>query len=323
MQKINVGVIGVGALGRHHSRLYNLNDKCCMAGIFDVNTESAEKVGAEFGLPVFKSWQELAAKCDALSVATPATYHAATVVPLLEMGKHVLVEKPIASSVEDAVKMVEAAEANQVILAVGHVERFNPSLAILDLFPGKIRFIEAQRIAKYPPSRPGLPPRGTEVSVTLDLMIHDIDLVLSLVDSEVESIDVSGSPVLSPGDDIVSARINFVNGCTACLTASRIAQNPKRMLRLYRENDYLSIDLNNHSAARVGKDGGELKQEVFDLPEKNALACELDDFVRSVIDLKSGKTPAPKISGRAGLAALKLAVDIELAAKAWQKKFAL
>ena len=315
---LNVGVIGVGALGRYHSSLYAKNPAANVVGIFDVNLESAKKVGAEFGLPVFDSWQDLADQCDALSVAVPATLHGSTVVPLLEMGKHILVEKPIASTLEDAEKMVAAAAKNRCILAVGHVERFNPALAILNDYPDRALFIEAHRLAKYPPKRQGLPPRGTEVSVTLDLMIHDIELVMALIGSPVVAVDAFGSPVLSPGDDVVKASLHFANGSCADLTASRIVQNPARKLRIYQRDHYLTLDLGNHCASVFSRGDGELLCKDVVLPERNALADEIDDFVQSVLAYKETGDLAARpvrVSGDTGLAALKVAFEIEKIAR--------
>lgn len=311
MNKLKVGVIGVGALGRHHARLYAQNANAEVVGIFDVNAASTERVGAEFNLPVFSDFRVLAEQCDALSVATPATFHGETVLPLLEMNKHVLVEKPIAATLEEAEKMVSLAAERKLILGVGHVERFNPSLAALERFPGEIVGIEAHRLVAYPPAREGLPPRGTEVSVTLDLMIHDIDLVLSLIDSPVTSIDAVGSPVLSPSNDIVSVRLRFANGSFANLTASRIAAGLTRAFRIFQKDRYLSLDLGNHRAAVFTKGNCALDREDIVLPERNALADELADFVSAVQNNSACRCP-----GTSGLAALKIALEIEKLIKA-------
>ena len=243
--KLKVGVIGVGALGRHHARLYAESPNAEVVGIFDVNKETADKVGAEFNLKVFEKWEDLAAECEALSVAVPANYHAQATIPLLEMGKHVLVEKPIASSIKEAEMMVEAAKKNNVVFGVGHVERFNPAMDFLEKYHSATRFIEAHRLAKYPPAREGQHRRGTEVSVVLDLMIHDIDLVLTMVKADVERIDVVGLPVLSGTEDIVNARIKFVNGSCASLTASRVSQEPMRRFRVFQDDCYISMDYGN------------------------------------------------------------------------------
>ncbi len=321
MPKIKVGVIGTGALGRHHARLYAQNPRAEMVGIFDVNSENAKKVGAEFGLPVFESMQELAEKCDALSVAVPATYHASTVIPLLDMGKHILVEKPIDSSLDDARAMCEAAEKNRCILGVGHVERFNPAMEYLMAQKGQVCCIEAHRLAAYPPSRPGLPPRGTEVSVILDLMIHDIDLVLTLADSEVVRIDAVGSPVLSPGEDIANARIEFANGICALITASRLSTAPARQLQLFCKDAFYSMDFGGHGGT-LQKPGAEgMEAEKVELPEKNALAEELDDFIRAVQQTRAtGKLHQCRVTARQGLKALEVAVAIEELCRKYNKE---
>ena len=320
--KLKVGVIGVGVLGRHHARLYAESPNAEVVGIFDVQKDAAEKVGAEFNLKVFEKWEELAAQCDALSVAVPANYHAQTTIPLLEMGKHVLVEKPIASSIKDAELMVETAKKHNVVFGVGHVERFNPAMDFLEKYHAATRFIEAHRLAKYPPPRPGQHRRGTEVSVVLDLMIHDIDLVLSLVKSEVESIDVFGAPVLSATEDIVNARIKFVNGCCAALTASRVSQDPMRRFRVFQEDNCISMDLGNHCGTLLKRSGSDIVKENVELEEKNALAEELDNFLCAVRQTKAtGIVADTKVSGVQGLKALQLAVAIEKEARRYNEQY--
>ena len=321
-EKIKVGVIGTGALGRHHARLYKANPGAEVVGIFDVQKESAQKVGDEFGLTVFDSWEALAAECEAFSVAVPATFHGSTTIPLLEMGKHVLVEKPIASSVEDAKKMLDAAVKNNVVFGVGHVERFNPAMVFLEDKITVPRFIEANRLAGYPPARPGSYPRGTEVSVILDLMIHDIDLVLSLVKSDVEKIDVTGTPVLSPTEDIVNARIQFANGSCAVLTASRISAAPMRRLQILQEDGTFSMDLGNHAGVVTSFTREGIVSEEVNLPEVNALANELDDFLCAVRTFKTtGKAVDTKVSGAQGLRALELATAIEAEARRYNGQY--
>ena len=321
-EKIKVGVIGVGALGRHHARLYAMNPGAEVVGIFDVQKETAQRVGAELDLKVFDSWQALAEECDALSVAVPATYHGSTTLPLLAMKKHILVEKPIAATVEESEQMVNAAKENAVVFGVGHVERFNPAMDYLESCHPTPRFIEVHRLAKFPPARPGLLPRGTEVSVILDLMIHDIDLVLSLVKSEVESIDVFGAPVLSATEDIVNARIKFVNGCCAALTASRVSQDPMRRFRVFQEDNCISMDLGNHCGTLLKRSGSDIVKENVELEEKNALAEELDNFLCAVRQTKAtGIVADTKVSGVQGLKALQLAVAIEKEARRYNEQY--
>ena len=320
--KLKVGVIGVGALGRHHARLYNLSENAEVVGVFDTTSATARAVGEEFNLKVYDTWQKLAAECDALSVAVPATYHHAMTIPLLEMGKHVLVEKPIAASVEEAEAMVAAAKANNVVLAVGHVERFNPAMDYLEKYKANTRFIEAHRLANYPPPRPGSYRRGTEVSVVLDLMIHDIDLVLTMVDSDVESFDAVGIPVMSKTEDIVSVRIKFKNGSVANMTASRVSQEPMRRFRVFQEDSYLSMDYGKHSGVVLKRNRIGLARKDIELNEKNALAAELEDFIAAVkASQEAGKVVQAKVSGEAGLRALALAPAIEKEVREYNERY--
>lgn len=324
MSKIKVGVIGTGALGRHHARLYAQNPKAEVVGIFDVSAESAARVGAEFGLKVFADWRELAAECDALSVAVPATWHAKVAIPLMEMGKHVLVEKPIAATLDEAVEMVECARKNNLVLGVGHTERFSQATDFIDTLPGKVNYIEARRMAAYPPARPGMHRRGTEVSVILDLMIHDLDLVLYLIDSEVEKIDVIGVPVLSDTEDMVSARIKFVNGSCATVTASRLSSTPERVLKVFQEGRCITLDYGKFTGAVAIPKDGEIVEEKVELGEKNALADELDNFINAVrMSKETGKLCCTKVPGSAGLKALKLALDIEAEARRYCKQYGI
>ena len=320
--KLKVGVIGVGALGRHHARLYAESPNAEVVGIFDVQKETADKVGAEFNLKVFEKWEDLAAKCDALSVAVPANYHAQATIPLLEMGKHVLVEKPIASSIKDAELMVETAKKHNVVFGVGHVERFNPAMDFLEKYHATTRFIEAHRLAKYPPPRPGQHRRGTEVSVVLDLMIHDIDLVLTMVKADVERIDVVGIPVLSGTEDIVNARIKFVNGSCASLTASRVSQDPMRRFRVFQDDCYISMDYGNHFGMVLKRNRLGLARKDVDLDDKNALAAELEDFIAAVNKTReTGVVASTKVPGDQGLRALRMAVAIEREARRYNEQY--
>lgn len=310
--ELKAGVIGVGALGRHHARLYKQNEKVKTVGIFDVNRETAEAVGREFDIPVFDDWKKLAEACDLLSVAVPAIYHEECTIPLLNMGKHVLVEKPIASTVADAELMVEAAHKNNVILAVGHTERFNPAMDFLEKYKKNTRFIEAHRLACYPPPRPGTFRRGTEVSVVLDLMIHDIDLVLTMVDADVEHFEAVGIPVLSDTEDIVSVRIKFKNGSCANMTASRVSQEPQRRFRVFQEDCYISMDYAKHFGMVLKRNKIGLARKDVNLNEKNALADELDNFIEAVkATVSTGFLHQPKVPGEQGLRALRLAVAIQ------------
>ena len=320
--KVKVGVIGVGVLGRHHARLYNLDDNAELVGIYDVNAEGAAKVGDEFGLKVFDNYIDLAEKCDALSIAVPATMHYETSMPLLEMNKHLLLEKPIASEVIDGRKLVEMAKQRELVLGVGHVERFNPAMDFLDRHSEETRFIEAHRLCQYPPARPGQHRRGTEVSVVLDLMIHDLDLILTMVNSDVERIDAVGIPVLSKTDDIANVRLKFKNGTAANITASRVSVDPQRRFRVFLDDCYISMDYANHEAMVLKKNRVGLSRKDISLNEKNALADELGDFVKSVRQtIDSGKVVDPKVSGEDGQKALELAVAISDEIKTYNSRY--
>jgi len=230
----------------------------------------------------------------------------------------VLVEKPIAKTAVEARELVALAAENGLVLAVGHVERFNPVLKCLAEAPGRPLFIEAQRLASYPPPRPRLKPRGTEVSVVLDLMIHDIDVVLSLVDSEIEHIDGVGVPVLSDSEDIAKAHIVFKDGCVADLTASRVSDEPMRKLRVFKQSGYLSLDYGDHTGELATCTDGSISRRPVAAEEANALQVELQDFVDCVIASRNGTPRRPRVCGEQGLQALLVAEQIlaDIAARA-------
>ncbi|OGV49294.1 MAG: hypothetical protein A2X49_07310 [Lentisphaerae bacterium GWF2_52_8] len=321
-EAIRVGVVGVGVLGRHHTRLYKQSAGAELVGVYDVSPENAAAVAKEFDTKVFDTPELLAAECEALSVAVPATKHHEVSMPLLEMGRHLLVEKPITATVPEAQELVALAEKKGLVLAVGHVERFNPAMDFLREHASDTRFVEAHRLAAYPPPRPGQHRRGTEVSVVLDLMIHDLDLVLTMVNSEVERIDAVGIPVLSKSEDIASVRLKFKNGSVANLTASRVSNEPMRKFRVFLKDTYISMDYANHAGIILKKTKLGLAKKDVNLNEKNALQDELDDFVRCVQETKqSGVVSQPKVSGLQGLAALSLAVRITEGIEEYNKQY--
>ncbi len=323
-EKLKVGVVGTGVLGRHHTRLYKANDKVELMGIYDVSAKAAADVGREFGVKVFPSIQELASECDAVTVAVPATFHHETAMPLIEMGKHLLIEKPLASTVKDAREMVAAAEARGIVFGVGHVERFNPAMDFLEKNKSNTLFIEAHRLAKYPPPRPGQHRRGTEVSVVLDLMIHDLDLVLTMVGAEVERFDAVGVPILSNTEDIANVRLKFTSGAVANITASRVSAEPMRKFRIFQTDSYISMDYAKNTGKIYRKGFLGVGKKNLNLCEKNALADEINNFVTAVIETKrTGVLVQPKVPGRQGLKALELAVAICDEIQAYNEKYGL
>ena len=322
--KIKVGVIGVGVLGRFHTKLYKENPNVELVGVFDVSSSQAAKIGKEFGVQTFPSEAELAAQCDALTVAVPATNHYETAMPLIEMGKHLLMEKPLAATVPQAKEMVEASEKRGLVFGVGHVERFNAAMDFLEKNRSNTLFIEAHRLAKYPPPRPGMHRRGTEVSVVLDLMIHDLDLVLTMVGSEVERFDAVGMPVLSKTEDIANVRIKFKNGAVANVTASRVSTEPLRKFRVFQTDSYISMDYAKSTGKIIRKSFLGVAFKKVNLCEKNALAAEIADFVDAVRKSKEGPALVqPKVTGRQGLRALELAEAITNEIDSYNRKYDL
>ncbi len=323
-RKLKVGVVGVGALGRHHLRLYKECENAEVVGIFDTNPEAAERISEEFGVKVFDTIDALADQCEGLSIAVPADLHHQIACPLLEKGKHLLIEKPIAVTVEHAGEIVRLAKENQVVLEVGHTERYNPAMSYLERRAAKTRFIEAHRLASYPPHREGSYPRGTEVSVVVDLMIHDLEIILHLVDSPVEDVEATGVAVLSKTEDIANARIKFKNGCVANVTASRISPAPLRKIRVFQDDAYIALDFNEKSGFIYKKGFMGIDKQEIPVKDSNALKDELINFIKCAnARIETGVMPELKVSGKHGLEALRLAVKISEEIKAHHKKYDL
>ena len=305
---IKVGVLGVGALGYHHARLYAACETADLVGVYDLNEDRAREVAAEAGTEVFTDPHALAREVQAVSIAVPTNHHFDVGCAMLEMGKHLLLEKPITETVEQAHKLLALADEKGLIVQVGHVERFNPVIDYLEEKLNNPRFIESHRLSPYPPARPGMLPRGTEVSVVLDLMIHDIDMVLSLVKSDVVDLDAVGIPVLSPTEDIANARLKFANGCVANLTASRITPEPMRKIRVFQHDAYLSLDYMARTGEIYYKENGRITRGKVPVTDHNALMKELEHFVSSVAHHnQSGKCPDSKVAGIHGTRAMEVA----------------
>ena len=309
MSTIRAGVVGVGHLGYHHARLYNDLDGVTLAGVVDSDRARGEEVASEFETSYFASPEDLlAAGVDAVSVAVPTSYHRDATLSLLRAGADVLVEKPIAATVSEAAEMVSTAEENGRILQVGHVERFNGAVLALRGAVREPRFIECHRLSPYPD-------RGHDVSVIHDLMIHDIDIILALVHSEIVSIDAVGVSVFSSVEDIANARIRFKSGCVANLTSSRISVERMRKIRIFEDNAYVSTDYSAQEVLMYRKKPGPLPEgvspmeaisiEALDVKKEEPLKLELEAFVQCVRDRS-----APVVSGHDGLAALKVAEDL-------------
>jgi len=297
-QKVKVGVVGVGAIGRNHARIYSELESADLVGIYDANLETAEAVAAQFGTAVIESIGELADLVDAASVSTPTVTHLEMGRYFLEKGKHVLVEKPISDSVDDARELIDLAQRNDCVLQVGHIERFNPVLSQLEAHLDTPRFIESHRLSPFPN-------RSMDIGVVLDLMIHDLEIILHLVKSPIAGIDVVGIPVLTRREDIANARIRFESGCVANITASRISPDRMRKIRVFQSDAYLSLDYQDQSGWIYRKDGMEIAREKVEVEKDEPLKCELASFIECAA--KGGK---PRVSGQEGAAALDVALEI-------------
>jgi len=314
--KILCGVAGVGSLGQHHARIYATLPGAELAGIYETNDARAAEICAKHQCRRFATIDELGDVCDAVSVVVPTDQHEQVALPLLERGCHLLIEKPLCASLEEAERVLAAAQRHHCTVQVGHIEHFNPVMSFLEKEIDEPRYITAERLAPYQP-------RGTEVGVVLDLMIHDIGIVLALVKSPIAKVDSVGVSVLSKTEDIANARIQFENGCVANLSASRMSLKKAREIRIFQGDAYLSLDFMNQAGHLVKKSdiiayglklkiglakaGDSSAIPVRDIPiEKGEpLALELAHFIDSV-----AKAKQPKVGAALGKSALEVAITI-------------
>ncbi len=297
---LRVAAIGVGYLGRHHARILAGLPGVALVGVVDVKAERAAEVAAACGSRPFTRAEDVYGEVDAVSIAVPTAAHLETALPFLERGIPVLVEKPLARSVGDADRLIAAAEARGAVLAVGHTERFNPAVAVASRHVRDPRFVEVHRLGTFPE-------RSLDIDVVFDLMIHDLDIVLSLAGTEVESVEAVGVPVLTGRVDIANARLRFGNGCVANITASRISRERVRKIRFFQADAYVSIDyaaqeVEMYRLVRGGGDQPTIEGGRLEVTREEPLARELADFVGAVRD---GRPPL--VTGRDGRRALELA----------------
>ena len=305
MQPVRTAVIGVGYLGRFHAQKYALLPESQLVAVADVVEESREQVAVECGCRAIADYRDVLDEVEAVSIATPTPLHHEIAKHCLERGVHVLVEKPITQTPGQARELIEIAARHDRILQVGHLERFNAAIVALGDTLGKPRFIESHRLAPFKE-------RGTDVNVVLDLMIHDIDRIQSLVGTPIESIDAVGAPVFSPEIDIANARIHYAGGCVANTTASRVSLKTERKLRLFQGVAYVSIDLHQKVLTIVRKRPpgadtapGQVVIEERSYEQGDALKLEIAAFLRSI---RAGGPPV--VSGEDGLRALETAIRI-------------
>lgn len=303
--KLRAGVVGFGYLGYHHARIYNDLEDVELVGIVDISEERRTKAELELGIPAYKEISELIKRgIHIASVATPTVTHAEVSLPLLENGVHLLVEKPLADTVSNARKIVEKAKEKNSLLQVGHIERFNGAVRQLFNLIKNPRFIECHRLSPFPN-------RGTDVSVVLDLMIHDIDIVLKLTGSEVIQMDAVGVPVFSQSEDIANARLRFASGCVANITASRVSMDRLRKIRIFSNREYVSTDYTSQSLLLYTKKNTPIPKNgnIMDMIDitpisvssEEPLRVEISSFVNCV-----KKGIPPEVSGEEALKALEL-----------------
>lgn len=298
MSKLRVGVVGVGHIGKNHARLYAAQSAAQFTAIYDTDAAKAQQMAEQFGVVAASSLEDFAGRVDAASVSTPTSSHFEIARSLLESGKHLLIEKPIAENPEHASSLAEMAAARGLTLQVGHVERFNPVLSALEARLTHPRFIEAHRLSPYPN-------RSTDIGVVLDLMIHDLEIILHLVRSPVQTIDAVGVPVLSRSEDIANARLRFENGCIANVTSSRISPEQMRKIRVFQEDAYLSLDYQNQTGEIYRRSEKGITKEEVEIEKEEPLKGQLAAFLECAA---TGNTP--RVSGFQATAALELAIEI-------------
>ncbi|MFP4108755.1 MAG: Gfo/Idh/MocA family oxidoreductase [Desulfonatronovibrio sp.] len=321
MKSIKLGVIGVGHLGTFHARLAAEMDSVNLTGVYDINQEQARRISAECATTPYSDLDDLLSRVDAVSIVVPTSEHFNIAMKALDQGCHLFIEKPITSTVEEAGQIIRKARSRNKKIQVGHIERFNPAMLAIKGYPLAPMFIEAHRLSQFNP-------RGCDVSVVLDLMIHDLDLILYMVNSPVVHTDACGVAVVSETEDIANVRLKFESGCVANLTCSRISLTPMRRMRLFQKNQYIAMDFmekksdifllrdEDHKAgpqapgmvvSQIGI-GDKARDIVYQKPEPprvNSLKMELEEFARAIIlDLE------PEVPGEQGMQALEVANSI-------------
>jgi predicted dehydrogenase len=308
MQKVRVAVVGVGNLGQHHARNYAENPNCELVGVVDIDRRTADMIAKSYRTKGFTDYRALFGKVDACSIAVPTVGHYAIAKEFLEQGAHLLVEKPITETVAQAHELIELARAHQRVLQVGHIERFNAAIMRLKQVVGKPAFIEAHRLGPYDP-------RVKDVGVVLDLMIHDLDIILTLVNSPVTQVEAAGVGVYGTREDIANARVHFASGCIANITASRITPQRKRKIRVFQKDAYISIDyieqeLEIFQRVRLpnpqpGAPAVSIVRRKEKMRKEEPLKLEINHFIECVM-----RGQEPIVKGEHAANALELAVEI-------------
>jgi predicted dehydrogenase len=305
MNKLKVGVIGVGHLGSIHAKIYKHIPGCTLVGVCDTDPVRLKEASGSLRVPGYADMAELLGKIDAASVVVPTRLHHKIAEELLKANIHLLVEKPFTVNLEEADQLIELAKKQNLILQVGHIERFNSAFNATQKIIKNPKFIECHRLSAFPN-------RSLDVGAVLDIMIHDIDIVLGLVNSPLERVESVGINVLTAFEDIANARLTFKNGCIANLTASRISDETMRKIRIFQENTYISLDYKNAAASVYRKLADKITKERLPIEKEQPLQKELASFVDCVINKKE-----PLVSGPVAREALEVALTIQK--QIWQK----
>jgi len=298
VSKIRMGIVGVGYLGTQHARILSYLEEAELKAVADIDFQKALSIGNRHNVKYFENYEEMLDDIDAAVVATDTSAHYPVAVNLLRQGKHVLVEKPITETIEQGEELVEIARKNKLIFQVGHLERFNPAVEAVENMISEPKFIEVQRLGSFSA-------RSLDIDVVLDLMIHDLDIVLALIKDEVVAIKATGIHVVSDKIDIANARLEFKSGCVATLTASRVHQGKVRKLRIFEPTSYYSIDYIDQEVKIFPLDGRQTDIKTLKIQKEEPLKKELVNFINSINTGKSAK-----VSGEEGLRALRLACNV-------------
>jgi len=306
MSKLKVTVVGVGHLGSIHAKIYRDIPDCELIGVCDIDKARLDEVAASLGVPAYLDYRELFSKVNAVSVAVPTKFHQQVAFDFLRHGVHTLVEKPFTLNLKEADSLIREAAKMKLILQVGHIERFNSAFSATRKLINHPKFIECHRLSTFPN-------RSLDVGAVLDIMIHDIDIVLGLVPSKINKIEAVGVNVLTQFEDIANSRITFKNGCVANLTASRVSDEVMRKIRIFQEDTYISLDYKDARASVYKKTGKQISKVDLPIEKEQPLQKELLSFVECV-----SKNQEPLVSGKTAREAL--AVALEIQKKIWPKR---
>lgn len=305
MNKIKVAVVGVGHLGSLHAKIYREMENCSLAAVCDIDKTRLDQISSDLNVPGYANYEELFAQVDAVSVAAPTRLHYKIAYDFLKHNIHALVEKPFTPNLKEADSLIKLARKNKLILQVGHIERFNSAFAATQKIIKNPKFIECHRLSPFPN-------RSLDVGAVLDIMIHDIDIILGLVNSQIKKIESVGVNVLTQFEDIANSRITFKNGCVANLTASRVSDEIMRKIRIFQEDTYISLDYKEAKACLYKKTGLTITKVDLPIEKEQPLRKELESFLACILEHKE-----PIVSGRIAREALKVALEIQN--QIWQK----